>query len=130
MRRVRAGRRRRRSRCLARANGLTSYYKALALRLAEVGIAAVAIDYYGRTAGLRPRDESFDFRPHLLQLTSRGLFADSQAALEYLRTSVGSPLATFPLGFCMGGALAFLNGATDAALAGAIGLYAFTGQMD
>jgi carboxymethylenebutenolidase len=50
---------------LGYANGLGPFYKELALRFAEVGIAAVAIDYYGRTAGLVARDDSFDPMLHV-----------------------------------------------------------------
>ena len=35
--------------------GLHPYYRALAERLAEAGLAAVAIDYFGRTAPGEPR---------------------------------------------------------------------------
>jgi len=48
--------------------GLHSYYKDLARRFAEAGVHAVAIDYYGRTAGLGDRSEEFAFRPHVEQL--------------------------------------------------------------
>jgi carboxymethylenebutenolidase len=115
---------------LGDAHGLGPFYKELALRFAQVGITAIAIDYYGRTAGLAPREASFEFRPHLNQLTLSGLFIDTAAALAYLRTGAGSKRATFTLGFCMGGALAFMTGATDAGLAGAIGLYAYTGKLN
>ncbi len=109
------------------ARGLGPFYKELALRFAEVGIAAVAIDYYGRTAGLTAHDASFEFMPHLNQLKLQGLLADTAAALAYLRAGAGRERATFTLGFCMGGALSFLNGTSDAGLAGAIGFYAFSG---
>src|SRR5579862_1102058 len=48
--------------------GLHQFYKELALRFAEVGITALAIDYFGRTAGLTARDESFEFWPHVQQI--------------------------------------------------------------
>ena len=40
--------------------GLYRFYEELALRFAERGIAAVAFDYFGRTAGAEKRDEDFD----------------------------------------------------------------------
>ena len=40
--------------------GLHDFYKELARRFAEVGIDAVAFDYFGRTAGLGSRDEGFE----------------------------------------------------------------------
>src|SRR5438445_9276676 len=45
--------------------GIHEFYKELARRFAEAGVHAIAIDYFGRTAGLAARDESFEFRPHV-----------------------------------------------------------------
>ncbi|TMC33173.1 MAG: hypothetical protein E6J31_18025, partial [Chloroflexi bacterium] len=47
--------------------GLHQFYKELALRFAEIGITAVAIDYFGRTAGIGSRDDSFEYMPHVQQ---------------------------------------------------------------
>src|SRR5712691_11623615 len=44
--------------------GLHQYYKDLALRFAEHGVDAVAIDYFGRTAPSDDRGESFDWMPY------------------------------------------------------------------
>ncbi|HLQ29253.1 MAG TPA: dienelactone hydrolase family protein [Ktedonobacteraceae bacterium] len=107
--------------------GLHQFYKELALRLAEAGISAVAIDYFGRTAGLSARDESFDFWPHVQQIQLQTFFADVTAALAYLRTGDGANPAsppTFTVGFCMGGTLSFVSGTKDFPLAGVIGFYA------
>src|SRR5215467_8692271 len=41
--------------------GLYHFYEELALRFAERGFEAVAIDYYGRTAGVEKRDDDFDY---------------------------------------------------------------------
>ena len=38
------------------------------MRFAEQGITALALDYFGRTAGLSARDESFEFMPHVQQM--------------------------------------------------------------
>src|SRR2546423_13238504 len=40
--------------------GLHQFYKELAQRFAEAGIDAVAIDYFGRTAGMGDRSDSLD----------------------------------------------------------------------
>jgi len=48
--------------------GLHGFYKELAARFAEQGIAALAIDYFGRTAGLTARDDSFEYMPHVQQI--------------------------------------------------------------
>ncbi|GAC1349895.1 MAG: dienelactone hydrolase family protein [Ktedonobacteraceae bacterium] len=104
--------------------GLHQFYKELALRLAEAGISAVAIDYFGRTAGLSARDESFDFWPHVQQIQLQTFFTDVTAALAYLRTGDGANRSTFTVGFCMGGTISFLTGTKDFPLAGVIGFYA------
>ena len=45
--------------------GLYRFYEELALRFAERGIAAIAFDYFGRTAGVEKRDEDFDYMHHV-----------------------------------------------------------------
>lgn len=106
--------------------GLHQFYKELALRFAEVGISAVAIDYFGRTAGLTNRDESFEFWPHVQQITLDTFFQDVTAALSYLRNQPGSANAPiFPVGFCMGGSLSFMSGTNqEFGFGGVIGFYA------
>jgi carboxymethylenebutenolidase len=102
--------------------GLHRFYKELALRFAEVGVAAIAMDYFGRTAGIGARDESFEFWPHVNQLTLEGVYADAAAALADLRAHAGDG-AAFSVGFCLGGTLSFLAGAEDLDLSGVIGFY-------
>lgn len=102
--------------------GLHQFYKELALRFAEVGIAAIAMDYFGRTAGISARDESFEFWPHVNQLTLEGVYADAAASLADLRAHAG-PGAAFTVGFCLGGTLSFLSGAEPLELNGVIGFY-------
>lgn len=104
--------------------GLHEYYKELALRFAEVGVDAVAIDFFGRTAGLGDRAEGFDFMAHVPQTKPETLQADIAAASAYLRsTEGGSVRALFAVGFCFGGALAFLQAASGLGYAGVIGFY-------
>src|SRR5690606_17359603 len=45
--------------------GLHHFYKDLACRFAEAGTHAIAFDYFGRTAGIGPRDEEFPYRDHV-----------------------------------------------------------------
>src|SRR5436305_7369340 len=45
--------------------GLYRFYEELALRFAERGYAAFAIDYFGRTAGSAKRDEHFVYTEHV-----------------------------------------------------------------
>lgn len=103
--------------------GLHHFYKELALRYAEVGVTALAIDYFGRSAGLTSREEPFDFWPHVQQMTLPTFFADVEAGLAYLRQGEGAQRATFTTGFCMGGTLSFYSGTQDFGFAGLIGFY-------
>ena len=104
--------------------GLYRFYEELALRFAERGHAAVAIDYFGRTAGIEKRDDDFDYMPHVEQTTQRGLQRDVAAAVAYLRSSEGGGCtAIFTVGFCFGGRNSWLAAAGDHGLAGAIGFY-------
>jgi carboxymethylenebutenolidase len=73
--------------------GLHHFYKELAERFAEAGIDAVAIDYFGRTAGIGDRDESFDYK------------------------------SVFTVGFCFGGSSSWNQSALQPRLNGAIGFY-------
>jgi carboxymethylenebutenolidase len=104
--------------------GLHQFYKELALRFAEVGVAAVAMDYFGRTAGIGARDESFEFWPHVQQLTPPGVFADAAASLTALRDRTGGTLSPVTVGFCLGGTLSFIAGSQELGLGGVIGFYA------
>src|SRR5215212_12185229 len=104
--------------------GLHQFYKDLALRFAEIGSAAIAMDYFGRTAGLTSRDDSFEWMPHVQQTKPATIFADAAASLAHIRTQTGADKAGFSVGFCFGGALSLLCGTQDLGLAGVIGFYA------
>src|SRR5262249_1109022 len=108
--------------------GLHQFYRELALRFAEVGITALAYDYFGRTAGLTARDEKFEYMPHVQQLTLPTVFADASAALAALRDGEGAERATFIVGFCLGGSLSIFSGTQDFGLAGVIGFYTGFGR--
>ncbi|HKD93598.1 MAG TPA: dienelactone hydrolase family protein, partial [Gaiellaceae bacterium] len=43
--------------------GLYRFYEELALRFAERGHAAIAFDYFGRTAGVEKRPDDWDYMP-------------------------------------------------------------------
>jgi carboxymethylenebutenolidase len=102
--------------------GLYPFYSDLAERFAQAGYHAVAVDYFGRTAGLGPRDESFEYRPHLEQLQVPQVQADLSAAAKALRDRTGNhTIAT--VGFCLGGFHSFLAGADVPDLAAVIGFY-------
>ncbi|OQY90372.1 MAG: hypothetical protein B6D41_09820 [Chloroflexi bacterium UTCFX4] len=102
--------------------GLHQFYKELAMRFAEVGVRALALDYFGRTAGLTARDDEFDFMPHVQQMTMPTFYADVSAALAHLQN--GSDAPTFIVGFCRGGSLALYTGSQTYKLAGLIPFYA------
>jgi carboxymethylenebutenolidase len=72
--------------------GLHPYYMDLAQRFAEAGIPAVAIDYFGRTAGTTARDDEFEYMPHVQQVDPANVRADVAAAIERLRS--GADAAT------------------------------------
>jgi carboxymethylenebutenolidase len=104
--------------------GLHRFYKELAQRFAEVGIDAVAIDYFGRTAGIGERDESFDYKPHVEQTTQENIASDVAAAIEYLKSKDGGAVkAVFTVGFCFGGSSSWNQSALQRGLDGAIGFY-------
>jgi carboxymethylenebutenolidase len=101
--------------------GLYRFYEELALRFAERGIAAIAIDYFGRTAGIAKRDDEFEYMPHVEQTTPEGVQADTRAAVEYLRAHGRNEI--FTVGFCFGGRNSWLAAASGHNLAGAVGFY-------
>jgi Dienelactone hydrolase and related enzymes len=105
--------------------GLHPYYEELALRFAEHGVDALAIDYFGRTAGTdTPHDDSFEFMPHVERTTWAGLSADIRAAAVALRSADGGAVRSlFTVGFCFGGRLAFVAPTLGLDLAGSIGFY-------
>src|SRR3954454_15042236 len=102
--------------------GLHRYYEELALRFAERGIAAVAIDWFGRTAPDDDRSDGFGYLPHVTATTWSAIAADITAGVEALRAEPDAR-AVFTLGFCMGGRMSFLAGTLGLDLAGLIGFY-------
>ena len=109
--------------------GLYRFYEELALRFAERGIAAVAIDYFGRSAGVGKRDDDFPYMEHVQQTTPEGIQADVSAAVAYLRSpDGGSCSSVFTVGFCFGGRNSWLAAAGGHGLAGAIGFYGRPGR--
>ena len=89
----------------------------------------MAIDYFGRTAGLGKRDEEFPFRDHVAQTTPENVQRDVAAAVEWLRSPEGgSCSAVITVGFCFGGRHSWLAAAGGHGLAGAIGFYGRPGE--
>jgi carboxymethylenebutenolidase len=102
--------------------GLYPFYSELAERFAQAGYSSIALDYFGRTAGLGPRDEDFEYMPHVEQLKVPQVQHDTAAAIDALseRTDVG-PVAT--VGFCLGGFMSFEAGVDMSQLSAVIGFY-------
>jgi carboxymethylenebutenolidase len=103
--------------------GLYPFYSELAERFAQAGHHAVALDYFGRTAGLGPRGEDFEYMPHVQQTQPATVQADAAAALAAMRERTGVE-AAITVGFCFGGTQSFLS-ATSAELGldGVVGFY-------
>lgn len=103
--------------------GLYQFYKDLAMRFAEAGVEAIAIDYFGRTAGMTARDDDFEYMPHVMQTKASQIRDDVAAAIDQLRGEPNPPTAYFTVGFCYGGANSFHQAANGFGLAGVIGFY-------
>ncbi len=104
--------------------GLHHFFEELALRFAESGVDAVAVDLFGRTAAGESRGDDFEYMPHVMRTTYAGLSADVRAASSYLRSEDGgAPRSIFVVGFCFGGRLAFDTATLGLDLAGVIGFY-------
>jgi carboxymethylenebutenolidase len=101
--------------------GLHPYYKALAERLAEAGLHAVVFDFFGRTAADLPRDDEFDYMPHVKQVTPQQVTDDASAAVRHLSDS--GVERVFTVGFCFGGGHSWRLAAAGIGVAGAAGFY-------
>ena len=102
--------------------GLFGFYQQLAERFAEVGYDSIAIDYFGRTAGVGVRDEDFEYMDHIPRTTAEGVKNDVAAAVAHLRADdPGRKL--FTIGFCFGGGNSWHQAANGHGLSGVIGFY-------
>ena len=108
--------------------GLYRFYEELALRFAERGHAAVAFDYFGRTAGADKRGEDFEYMPHVQQTTPAGVQADVAACVARLRAAGCG--RRFTVGFCFGGRNSWLAATSGHELSGAIGFYGRPGPAN
>ena len=107
--------------------GLYRFYEELALRFAERGYAAVAFDYFGRTAGIDKRPDDWDYMPLVQQLTHEQVQADVGACAADLR-ALGCT-SVFTVGFCYGGSSSWAAAAAGHGLAGAVGFYGRPSRM-
>lgn len=98
--------------------GLHRYYQLLAVRCAEAGFDAVAMDYFGRTNGVAERDDSFDWQTEIAKVSHDQVESDVAACIDELG---GGPV--FTLGFCFGGSQSWRLAASSLPLAGCLGFY-------
>lgn len=107
--------------------GLFGYYEQLTTRFAAAGHHAIAFDYFGRTAGVSPRPNDFEFLPHIKQTTPESIRADAAACIAAVRERVDVDHVV-TVGFCFGGSQSYLA-TTDDSL-GLSGAIAFYGGLD
>jgi carboxymethylenebutenolidase len=111
--------------------GLHPFYRDLAVRFAEAGVHAAALDYFGRTAGLGDRGKDFDFMAHVQQTTPEGVAKDVAATIAHVRSSAGGGAErVFTVGFCFGGRHSFNQAARGHDLSGVIGFYGVPQRRD
>ena len=106
--------------------GLHPFYVALAEEFARAGLRTVAIDWFGRTAGVAEggvRGAEFEWRSHVEAATPEGMDADIAAAIAYLHERAGAELPVVTVGFCLGGSLSWRQAGGDLDLAGCVGFY-------
>jgi carboxymethylenebutenolidase len=102
--------------------GLHPYYEELALRFAENGVDALAIDWFGRTAGTSERGDGFEYMPHVNQTRWDDIVEDIRAGVAAIRAD-GRAASVFTIGFCFGGRVSFDAATLGFGLAGAVGFY-------
>ncbi|MEV1250012.1 dienelactone hydrolase family protein [Nonomuraea sp. NPDC050022] len=101
--------------------GFHPFYARLAQRFAEAGFHTLVMDYYGRSAGIAPRDEAFDGYAHMALLEPQHVELDASTAAETIRGWHPGPL--FSVGFCLGGGYSWRLASAGLGLAGAVGFY-------
>ena len=111
--------------------GLHRFYEELTERFASAGVHAMAVDYFGRTAGTERRADDWAYQDHVTAARARPdlIQADIAAAAAELRKRTGAT-RVFVLGFCMGGRVAFNASAAQSGLAGVVGFYGVVRKRD
>jgi carboxymethylenebutenolidase len=103
--------------------GLYRFYMELAERFADAGHHAIAIDYFGRTAGTGERTDDFEYMEHVQQTRVVQIQADADAARAALTERTGAT-SFVTVGFCFGGTQSFLAATSpELMLDGAVGFY-------
>lgn len=124
-----AGRSRGRIVILPDVRGLHPYYRDLTVRVAEAGFDAIAIDWFGRTAGEGDRGEDFEWQPLIPQVDPADVASDVTTAAAHLEEQ-GAAGPLFTVGFCFGGSQSWRLAASDVDLAGVIGFYGQPQRVD
>lgn len=109
--------------------GLFQFYKDLAARFAQTGHDSIAIDYFGRTAGVGERSSDWDFWPHVERTTLDGVREDVAAAVSRVRAE-DPDRPVFTVGFCFGGSNSWHQAANGLGLSGVVGFYGRPGSKD
>jgi carboxymethylenebutenolidase len=103
--------------------GLYPFYVELAERFAAAGKHAVALDWFGRTAGAEVRGEDFDFWAEIPSVTPATAQLDMAAARDALRERA-DVTKVITVGFCFGGAHSFIAATNpELGLDAAVGFY-------
>lgn len=103
--------------------GLGPYYGEFARRIGQTGRPALAVDLYGRTAGVGPRRPGFVSAEHSARLTWAGVQQDLSVAVDHLRRD-DPTRPVFTVGFCLGGRVALLAATRpELRLSGAVAFY-------
>ena len=108
--------------------GLYRFYEELALRFAERGYAALAFDYFGRTAGIEKRENDWDYMAEVQKTTPETVQLDVRASVEELERRGCRKI--FTVGFCFGGRNSWLAAASGHGLAGAVGFYGMPAERN
>ncbi|MGB7860609.1 MAG: dienelactone hydrolase family protein, partial [Acidimicrobiia bacterium] len=109
--------------------GLFDFYKDLAARFAQTGHDAIAIDYFGRTAGHGERTNDWDFWPHVNETTQESIRHDVEAVVARVRAH-DPDRVVFTVGFCFGGSNSWHQAANGLSLSGAVGFYGRPGNPE
>ncbi|HET7326090.1 MAG TPA: dienelactone hydrolase family protein [Nocardioidaceae bacterium] len=102
--------------------GLFGFYASLAESFAGAGVDAIAMDYFGRTAGTDERPGDWEFWPHVQATTPEQVRTDVAATVERVRT-ISAADRVYTVGFCFGGGHSFAQAASGLGLDGVIGFY-------
>lgn len=109
--------------------GLHGFFKALAGLFAEAGFHTVAMDWFGRSAGVEERDDTFDWKAHTPGVEPEHVDADVRACVEHLHGSGATSIIT--VGFCMGGAASWSQSSGNGdVLAGCVGFYGIPARVE